>query len=350
MVGLASELDSILGLIHGVQDKLSYLEHSVQLRRASINNALSPASIIPTEIARHIFMLAVDNGRDDSLLTRLSISQTCQYWRTVSLAIPEFWQSLVLNAVQSPLFEHLRLRSYPLPMWLRVKDCEREMRDGLLGRPENVEGLSESMTNEYAASQPSRIISLRIEDNGRFSFPQYFGDSLLPISMDTLQVFSSKKYGHNGSAMFSPRTIAANGLHFSRAWIEPMHLDVTQLAKLSLVDIPYECMGRLLAMAADCPALEMLHLERIRRKEALAGTPVLLLAPWLSLDIRTLGIVNCDEELWMQLFATPTFRLPKLTSFALEHGEEFASVPNWGTTPEAMRDFVSRFIKRPSLY
>ena len=122
-----------------------------------------------------------------------------------------------------------------------------------------------------------------------------------------------------------------------------MHLDATALVKLSLVDIPYESVGRLLLLAADCPQLEVLHLERIRRREPLPGAPVLLLAPWLSLDIRTLGIVNCDEEMWMQLMAIPTFRLPKLISFALEHREGNGPIAHWGTTPEMLRAFVSHF-------
>lgn len=338
---MAAELDETRDSIHRIQARLKHLEQDVQYRRAAVINSLSPASAIPTEIARDIFLLAVDNGRDDSLQTRLSISQTCHYWRIVSLALPEFWQSMVLNALQAPLFETLRLRSYPLPMWLRVEDSPRELRDGLLGRPESedVDGLSEPMSNKYAPAQASRLVSLRIEDNGRFPFVRFFGDSLLPITMDELQLFSSMQYEHQCSVMFTPRVIAARSVLFNRAWIDPLHFDVTILVKLSLVDIPYEAMGRLLAVIADCPVLEILHLEGIKRREAMPGPPVLLLSPWLSVDIRSLAIIGCDEELWMQLLSLPTFRLPKLTSFALHHTEDFAVV--WGPTPEVFRAFVS---------
>lgn len=338
---MAAELDETSDEICRLERQLKRLQRDVQYRRAAVINSLSPASAIPTEIVREIFMLAIDHGQDDSLQTRLSISQTCNYWRIVSLAMPEFWQSMVLTALQAPLFEALRLRSYPLPMWLRVEDSSRELRDGLLGRPTNEDddGLSEPMTNKYAPAQPSRLVSLRIEDNGRFPFVRFFGDSLLPVTMDELQLFSSMQYGHQCSAMFTPRIIAARSLMFNRAWVDPLHLDVTILVKLSLVDVPYEAMGRLLAVAADCPVLEILHLEGIRRKEPLPGAPVLLLSPWLSVDIRSLAVIGCDEELWMQLLSVPTFRLPKLTYFALHHMDDFATV--WGPTPEVFRAFVS---------
>lgn len=341
LTALAIELDESCQTIRRLQARLQRLECEVQYRRAAVFNALSPASAIPTEIARDIFLLAIDNGRDDSLLTRISISQTCQYWRNVSLALPEFWQSMVLTALQAPLFETLRLRSYPLPMWLRVEDSPRPLRDGLLGRlaSEESDGLSEPMTNVFAPPQASRLVSLRIEDSARFPFVRFFGDSVLPVTMDELQLFSSEQFGHQCSAMFTPRSIAARSLLFNRAWIDPLHFDVTILVKLSLVDIPYEAMGRLLAVAADCPVLEILHLEAIRRKEPMTGMPVLLLSPWLSVDIRSLAIISCDEELWMQLLSLPTFRLPKLTSFAFHHADEFAAA--WGPTSEVFRAFVS---------
>jgi len=338
---IAKELDETCQAIHHIEDRLRRLERDVQYRRAAVVNALSPSSAMPTEIARDIFMLAIDRGRDDSLQTRLSISQTCQYWRVVSLSLPEFWQSMVLTSLQAPLFETLRLRSYPLPMWLRVEDSPRPLRDGLLGRPsdEENEDLAEPMTNMFAPPQSSRLVSLRIEDCARFPFVRFFGDSLLPVTMDELQVFASAQHAYQCVAMFTPRMIAARSLLFNRAWIDPLQFEVTILVKLSLVDIPYEAMGRLLAVAADCPVLEILHLEAIRRKEPVAGAPVLMLSPWLSVDIRSLAIIGCDEELWMRLLSLPTFRLPKLTSYVFHHTEEFAAV--WGPTSEVFRAFVS---------
>lgn len=337
---MARELDETCQAIHHIEGRLQRLKRDVQYRRAAVINALSPSSAMPTEIARDIFMLATDRGRDDSLQTRLSISQTCQYWRIVSLSLPEFWQSIVLTSLQAPLFETLRLRSYPLPMWLRVEDSPRPLRDGLLGRPPGDENqdLTEPMTNVFAPPQASRLVSLRVEDCVRFPFVRFFGDSVLPVTMDELQIFASTQHAYQCAAMFTPRMIAARSILFNRAWIDPLHLDVTILVKLSLVDIPYEAMGRLLAVAADCPVLEILHLEAIRRKEPVGGAPVLILSPWLSVDIRSLAIVGCDEELWMQLLSLPTFRLPKLTSFVFHHTEEFAAV--WGPTSEVFRAFV----------
>lgn len=312
-------------------------------RHAAVTNALSPVGSLPTELLRDIFMLAVDNGADDSLQTRLAVSQACQYWRAVSLALPEFWQSLVLNATQAHLYETLRLRSYPLGMWLRVEDPPRPMRDGLLGKPDHEESsdlLSEPMTNSFAPPQESRLVSLRIEDGARFPFAQFFGDSVLPVTLDEVQVLASSHQNqhYNCAAMFLPRKVSARSLMFNRAWIDPLHFEVNILSKLRLVDVPHEAMGRLLSVAADCPNLEILHLESIRRKEPTPTSPVLLLSPWLSLSVRHLAMIDCEEELWMHLLSVPTFRLPKLVAFIFQNSEEFAAV--WGPTSQVFRAFV----------
>ncbi|KZT21295.1 hypothetical protein NEOLEDRAFT_761402 [Neolentinus lepideus HHB14362 ss-1] len=75
----------------------SLLPESVRTRVVASNQT---AETVPVELMSSIFLLTLDNATlvtSDVRSTPLNISQVCQYWRGIALAVPQLWSSLSMD-------------------------------------------------------------------------------------------------------------------------------------------------------------------------------------------------------------------------------------------------------------
>lgn len=118
------------------------LQSAIVQAKANLTNRRSALCItnrLPRDILLHIFQLAIHSRTDSGelgTLTAINISQTCAYWREITIGNPSLWTKVELSALTAPQVVLVASRSGTLPLHIRITQLSTAA-PWIVGRREN---------------------------------------------------------------------------------------------------------------------------------------------------------------------------------------------------------------------
>jgi hypothetical protein len=305
------EMEETLGAVEGLFEAVAVIRDKLQIRTASVANALSPVLALPTEILALIFNLFVDDG--DSTIAPIVLSHVCSRWRTVSLSLPSLWTSPKLPLNHLGMAKEFFCRSSPLPIHLSMRPLE--------WRPVEI---------EFNEKHAHRIQSLHLSSG-------FSEDSLLSFSRCTpllqlqeVSLDNDARYEDVHSALKTVRSLRLCGYSCAES---SKHVTMEHLTELTIGNVDvfavHETLERIRA-----PALERLVLDDVRLESQDWREASLLDHKGFSSVIPHLSIRDSSAGAWAAIMHWP---LARLKSFSIE-------ITDMGTPELGISDRFERMV------
>ena len=123
----AKDVDSLqkqLQCLSAIVDKVQRAERSLTAHYAAVNNSLVPIAILPVEVLRHIFNMAV-HTQDREASCPAEISAVCRHWRNVAVSYGALWTKICVDSeLHKVKTLATRTRGLPIELDIQCKPLE----------------------------------------------------------------------------------------------------------------------------------------------------------------------------------------------------------------------------------